>query len=62
MMNGGYGYFTQYELWSILTNLNKLKINTISIQKTNDFEFVCVVDNPTIWCYKKEQMEKECSK
>ena len=51
MMKGNYGTFTQYELWSILSNQNELGINTISIQKSDDKKFICQVDKITIETY-----------
>ena len=40
MMNGGFGEFTQYELWTILTNQHELNINTIITQKLDNGKFV----------------------
>ena len=55
MMEGGYGRFSQYELWCILSNLNELHINTIYTQQLVDGSFVCTVDEPTVRYYKKEK-------
>ena len=57
MMRGGVGFFSQYEVWAILSHQNELGINTISIQKDYTGKFVCMVDKPTIEGYKEE-----CSK
>lgn len=56
MMRGGYGFFSQYEVWSILSNQNELGINTLLIQKTNNMEFVCRVDDLTVKEYIKNQI------
>lgn len=53
LMMGNIVTFTQYELWSILTHQNELGINTIAIQKSNNGDFVCFVDNNTINRYKE---------
>ena len=53
MMQGGAGFFSQYELWSILSHQNELGINTISIQKDFTGKFVCCVDELTIENYRK---------
>lgn len=53
MMNGGFGEFTQHELWTILTNLNELNINTIKVQKTVEDKFICIVDRLTIERYSR---------
>lgn len=57
MMRGGVGFFSQYEIWAILSHQNELGINTISIQKDYTGKFVCMVDKPTVEGYKEE-----CSK
>ena len=57
MMNGYFGKFTKYELWSILVNQNELGINTISVQKMNCDEFICKVDKETVLAYKREMGE-----
>lgn len=57
MMRGGVGFFSQYEIWTILLHQNELGINTISIQKDYTGKFVCMVDKPTI-----ERYKEECSK
>lgn len=57
MMQGGAGFFSQYEVWAILSHQNELGINTISIQKDYTGKFVCMVDKSTI-----ERYREECSK
>ena len=57
MMRGGVGFFSQYEIWAILSHQNELCINTISIQKDYTGKFVCMVDKPTV-----ERYKEECSK
>lgn len=57
MMQGDIGFFSQYEVWTILSHQNELGINTISIQKDYTGKFVCMVDKPTI-----ERYKEECSK
>ena len=57
MMRGGVGFFSQYEMWTILSHQNELGINTISIQKDYTGKFVCMVDKLTI-----ERYKEECSK
>ena len=57
MMNGGYGRFNLNEMWTIMTNLNVLHINTIYTQQLVDGTFVCTVDKPTVDYYKKECMD-----
>lgn len=54
MMQGGFGRFTQYEVWLILSHQNELRINTLSIQKMNDGYFICCVDEFTTKEYKRE--------
>ena len=53
LMMGNVVTFTRYELWNILIHQNKLGINTIAIQQTNDGDYVCFVDNNTINRYKE---------
>lgn len=55
MMNGGYGRFSLYEMWAIITNLNKFHINTFYIQQFIDGTFICAVDRPTVDYYKNEE-------
>lgn len=55
MMEGGYGRFSQYELWHIMSNLNELHINTIYTQQLVDGSFVCTVDEPTVRVYLEEK-------
>ena len=57
MMRGGYGRFTLHEMWTIMTNLNELHINTIYTQQLVDGTFICTVDKPTVDYYKKEYMD-----
>ena len=57
MMRGGGVFFSQYEIWTILSHQNELGINTISIQKDYTGKFVCIVDKLTI-----ERYKEECSK
>lgn len=54
MMQGGVGFFSQYEVWAILSHQNELGINTISIQKDYTGKFVCVVDKLAVERYKEE--------
>ena len=53
MMQGEFGFFSQYELWNILLHQNELGINTILIQKDFTGKFVCKVDKLTVEEYKK---------
>lgn len=53
MMNGGFGEFTQYELWAILTNQHELNINTIMTQKLDNGKFLCQVDGLTVEGHKR---------
>lgn len=48
MMRGHFGKFTQYELWTIITNQNSLKINTLKIQQHSDSYYYCDVDKLTV--------------
>lgn len=57
MMQGGVGFFSQYEVWAILSHQNELGINAILMHKDYTGKFVCMVDKPTIEGYKEE-----CSK
>ena len=57
MMRGGVGFFSQYELWAILSQQNELGIHTISIQTDYTGKLVCMVDKPTV-----ERYKEECSK
>lgn len=54
MMQGDVGFFSQYEVWAILSHQNELGINTISIQKDYTGKFVCVVDKLAVERYKEE--------
>lgn len=56
MMFGGFGIFTQQELWQVLLNFNELGINTLNVQKHIDGKFIATVDNLTIYAYRKERM------
>lgn len=55
MMKGGYGRFSQYELWHIMSHLNEFHINTICTQQLVDGSFICAVDEPTVRYYLKEE-------
>lgn len=54
MMSGGFGVFTQQELWQVLLNLNEFEVNTLNIQKHIDGKFICTVDSLTIYAYLKK--------
>ena len=51
MMNGGFGEFSAYEVWFILTNLNQLGINTLYTQQNLDGSYYCTVDKATVKTY-----------
>ena len=51
MMEGGFGEFSAYEVWFILTNLNNLGINTLRAQQNLDGSFYCTVDKATVKAY-----------
>ena len=53
MMSGGFGEFSAYEVWFILTNLNQLGINILYTQQNFDGSFYCTVDKPTVKRYKE---------
>ena len=53
MMSGGFGEFSAYEVWFILTNLNQLGINTLYTQQNFDGSFYCTVDKLTVKRYKE---------
>ena len=53
MMEGGFGEFSPYEVWFILTNLNNLGINTLHTQQSIDGTFYCSVDEATVRAYRK---------
>lgn len=55
MMYGGFGQFTQYELWSILLYQNELGINTLKIKKLSNGNFICIVDKNTSKEYLKQK-------
>ena len=55
MMSGRSAYFTQEEMWEIMTHLNELYINTIYVQQLIDGTFICAVDKPTVNYYLKEE-------
>ena len=52
MMNGGFGRFNQYELWTIISNQNNLHINILKIQQTIDKTYICKVDDITAITYR----------
>ena len=51
MMSGGFGEFSEYEVWFIMTNLNQLGINTLYTQQNLDGSFYCMVDKATVKTY-----------
>ena len=53
MMTGGFGEFSAYEVWFILTNLNNLGINTLRAQQNLDGTFYCSVDAATVLAYRE---------
>ena len=53
MMEGGFGEFSAYEVWFILTNLNNLGINTLRAQQNFDETFYCSVDEATVRAYRE---------
>ena len=53
MMSGGFGEFNAYEVWFILTNLNRLGINTLLVQQNFDGSFYCSVDEATVRAYRE---------
>lgn len=55
MMEGGFGEFSAYEVWFILTNLNNLGINTLRAQQNFDGSFYCSVDEFTVKAYKENK-------
>ena len=55
MMSGGFGEFSAYEVWFILTNLNNLGINTLRAQQNFDGSFYCSVDEATVRAYKENE-------
>lgn len=55
MMCGGFGQFTQYELWTILLHQHELCINTLKIQKLSNGNFICLVDENTSKAYLKKE-------
>lgn len=55
MMNGYFGEFNTYELWSIITNQNALRINTLRVQQNFDGNYYCTVDEQTVRQYKNEE-------
>lgn len=59
MMNGGFGEFSSYEVWSILVNLNSLGINTLFIQQNIDGKYYCTVDEKTTIEYRKKIGESQ---
>lgn len=55
MMEGGFGEFSSYEVWFILTNMNRLGINTLRAQQNLDGSFYCSVDEATVRAYKENR-------
>lgn len=55
MMNGGFGEFNQYELWTIILNQNDLHINVLKIQQTIDKTYICKVDDITVNAYRNKR-------
>jgi hypothetical protein len=53
MMSGGFGEFTAYEIWVIMTNMSELGINTFSIQQNFDGSYYGKVDEKTVVEYRK---------
>lgn len=53
MMSGGFGEFSEYEVWFIMTNLNQLGINTLYTQQNLDGSFYCMVDKATVKKYRE---------
>ena len=53
MMSGGFGEFSAYEVWFILTNLNNFGINTLLAQQNLDGSFYCTVDELTVRAYRE---------
>ena len=59
MMEGGFGEFTVYEVWFLLTNLNELGINTLKVQQNLDGKYYCTVDAFTARKYTKKNEESQ---
>ena len=57
MMSGAFGEFTAYEVWFIITNQNRLGINTLSVQQNFDGLYYCMVDEFTVKEYLKKNEE-----
>ena len=55
MMNGGFGEFNQYELWTIISNQNDLHINVLKTQQTIDKTYICKVDDITAKTYRNRR-------
>jgi predicted XRE-type DNA-binding protein len=53
LMNGHYARFTAHELWTIMTNLTELNINTLQTQQLIDGTFFCKVDKHTVKYYQE---------
>ena len=51
MMEGGFGEFSAYEVWFIITNMNQLGINTLHTQQNFDGSYYCTVDERTVKAY-----------
>ena len=55
MMNGGFGEFNQYELWTIISNQKDLHINVLKTQQTIDKTYICKVDDITARTYRDKR-------
>ena len=55
MMNGGFGEFNKYELWTIISNQNDLHINILKTQQTIDKTYICKVDDITARTYRDKR-------
>lgn len=55
MMNGGFGEFSAYEVWFIITNMNQLGINTLRTQQNFDGFYYCTVDERTTRAYRDKR-------
>ena len=55
LMSGNFVDFRLMEVMKILVNMNDIKINTLSVQKSVEDVYVCKVDDLTINAFKKEK-------
>ena len=55
LMSGNFVDFRLMEVMKILVNMNDIKINTLSVQKSIEDVYVCKVDDLTIRAFKKER-------